>query len=215
MEEKKDKVMYIQVPIAGRNYEEAKKEAQQRALIAENAGFYTLTPFQVVDDPDVPVSKAMGECIEELLKCDAILAHPWAERNRIGEEGDPYSKGCALELLAAAIYGIEIYELNDDGELELSTVVARNVAAEVLYGLAEHLLMFMSKGGENSRYLAKGKLLHQAAMVAETMCQDDKMRAIYEIAGSLAELGKKITDREWGSTVLDRFADDMDVAPTI
>lgn len=190
MEEKKDKVMYIQVPIAGRNYEEAKKEASTRADLAENAGFDTVTPFQLVDDPNVPTSEAMGECIGRLLKCDAILAHPWAVRNRGGKEGKPYSKGCALELLAAAIYGIKIYELNDDGELELSTVVARKVTAEVLYELAEHLLMFMSSEEKHVSYLAKGSLLKQAEMVADIMCQDDKARTIHGIAGSIAELGK-------------------------
>lgn len=95
--------VYVQVPIAGRDYEEAKEEAIQRAFLVERVGFDTLMPFEVVDDPDVPVNKAMGECIEELLKCDAILAHPWAVRNRGVKEGAPYSKGCALELLAAAI----------------------------------------------------------------------------------------------------------------
>lgn len=191
MEEKKDKVMYIQVPIACRNYERAKEEASTRADLAENAGFDTVTPFQLVDDPDVPVSEAMGKCICGLLTCNAILAHPWAEKDRRGEEGKPYSKGCALELLAAAVYGIEIYELNDDGEPELSTVVAREVAAEVLYGLAEHLLAFISSVGEGMHYLAKGDLLRQAAMVADAMCRNGGMRKVYGIAGALAEFGEK------------------------
>lgn len=191
MEEKKDKVMYIQVPIACRNYERAKEEANNRADLAENAGFDTVTPFQLVDDPDVPVSKAMGECIGELLKCNAILAHPWAEKDRRGEEGKPYSKECALELLAAAVYGIEIYELNNDGELELSTVVARNVAAEVLYGLAEYLLVFMSAGGETMNYFAKGSMIQQAAMVADIMRQNDATRSVYKKARLLLALGEK------------------------
>ena len=190
MEEKKKRI-YVQVPIAGRDYEEAHNEAIQRAFIAENAGFDTVTPFQLVDDPDVPVSKAMGECIGELLKCNAILAHPWAEKDRRGEEGKPYSKGCALELLAAAVYGIEIYELNDYGVLEPSTVVARKVAAEVLYGLTELLWMFMSTEEKHVSYLAKGDLFKQAVMVATTMCKNDGARSVYEIAGSFVERLKK------------------------
>lgn len=192
MEEKKKKWMYIQVPVAGRDYDEAKKEALQRALIAENAGFRAMTPFDIVDDPGVPVHKAMGACVDRLLVCGAILAHPWAGRNRKGEEGAPYSKGCALELLAAAIYGVEIYELNDDGELEQATIIARKVAAEVLYDLAEHLLIFMSSGEKCLCYLAKGKLLRQATMVADVMVEDDAMKVIYEMAGTLVKTyGKK------------------------
>lgn len=191
MEEKKNKVMYIQVPIAGWDYEEAKKGADNLAYFAEEAGFDPVTPFEVVDDPNVPTSKAMGECIGRLLTCDAILAHPWAERDRRGEEGAPYSKGCALELFAAAIYGIEIYELNDDGELEPSTIIARKAVAEVLYDLAEHLLMFISTGGEYIGYHAKGNLLKQATMVADIMVTSDKMKEIHKLAGTLADLYSK------------------------
>lgn len=192
MEAKKKKWMYIQVPIAGRNYDEAKKYALQHALIAENAGFQAMVPFDVVNDPGVPVHKAMGACVDRLLTCDAILAHPWAERNRRGEEGAPYSKGCALELLAAAIYGVEIYELNDDGDLESATVIARKVAAEVLYDLAEHLLIFMSHGEKYIDYHAKGELLMQAAIVADVMIRYDKMKTIHMFAGMLADAyGKK------------------------
>ena len=192
MEEKKKKWMYIQVPIAGRNYDEAKKEALHRALIAEKAGFLAMTPFDAVNDPNAPTNKAMGKCIGELLSCNAILAHPWAERDRRGEEEAPYSKGCALELLAAAIYGVEIYELNDDGELVPATVIARKAAAGVLYDLAEHLLMFMSNGEESMEYHAKGSLLRQASMVADVMIRHDKMKAIHKLAGGLADAyGKK------------------------
>lgn len=192
MEEKKKKWMYVQVPIAGRDYEEAKMEVLRRAELVENAGFLAMTPFEVVNYPNAPTGEAMGKCIGELLSCDAILAHPWAERNRRGEEGAPYSKGCALELLAAAIYGVEIYELNDDGELEQATVIARKAAAEVLYDLAEHLLMFMSCGEKCLDYQAKGKLLKQATMVADAMVEDDAMKVIYEMEGTLVKTyGKK------------------------
>jgi hypothetical protein len=45
-------------------------------------------------------AEAMGDCITEVMSCDAIyLDHGWLQ-----------SKGCNLEYRAAKIYGLEIFE---------------------------------------------------------------------------------------------------------
>jgi len=104
--------LYIATPINGRkghSFQEKLNAAYDRicllkSLLRDNEMFegYELTStFDIHDDGIMPTeAEAMGDCIAEVLSCDAIyLDHGWLQ-----------SKGCRLEHSAAKIYGLRIYE---------------------------------------------------------------------------------------------------------
>lgn len=92
------KKLYISIPISGHDYIEQKTKAHKVACKLSKDGRVCLTPFDIVQDATTPYERAMGICIEELMKCQEIyFCKGWQN-----------SKGCQLEMQAALIYGLEI-----------------------------------------------------------------------------------------------------------
>lgn len=110
--------MYIQVPITGRDIEDARNEAKYLKQSVEMFGYEAVTPFDFGIPENATTPEAMGKCIEELLKCDAILIHDYACDVWTGLDEKVHSKGCRAEALVALSYGMKTYVLPDYGEPE-------------------------------------------------------------------------------------------------
>ncbi len=108
------KKMYVQVPVTGRDWDEACEEAKKLAAAVEMSGeWLALTPFDLSIEKTATPEVAMPRCIEALLMCDALLLHP---ANDGIEYGKPLpSRGCMLEALTAMTYDIPIYTMEADG----------------------------------------------------------------------------------------------------
>lgn len=103
--------LYIATPVNGRKGTDINDkivEAQHRIQILKQVlkddprfiGCVMVSTFDIHDVEDITEADAMGDCIAEVLTCDAIyLDHGWLQ-----------SRGCNLEYRAAKIYGLDIYE---------------------------------------------------------------------------------------------------------
>lgn len=92
------KKIYVSILISGHDYIEQKLKAHKVACKLSKDGWVCLTPFDIVQDATAPYERAMGACIEELMKCRKIyFCKGWQN-----------SKGCQLEMQTALIYGLEI-----------------------------------------------------------------------------------------------------------
>ena len=104
--------LYIATPInarQGRSLEYKLLAAEQRILtlkqvLKDDPMFEDydemVSTFDIQDSSELTEAEAMGNCIAEVLECDAIyLDHGWLQ-----------SKGCNLEYRAAKIYGLEIFQ---------------------------------------------------------------------------------------------------------
>lgn len=90
--------LYISIPITGHDYETQKEKALKLKAELFDGKTDAITPFDIVADPKTDYATAMGMCVQELLKCDAIyLCDGWEE-----------SKGCKAELSLANIYGLNV-----------------------------------------------------------------------------------------------------------
>lgn len=97
------KKIYVSIPITGENYNDQRNHAFIAATNLAQKGYDVITPFDIVSDCTTPYDKAMGKCIEELLKCDAIyMCIGWEQ-----------SKGCKAELQTALIYGLKVITENN------------------------------------------------------------------------------------------------------
>lgn len=103
--------MYIATPINGRpglTLEDKLAAARQRIDVLKKiirdderfSGYELTSTFDIAHGEGEGEAEAMGRCIEEVMKSDAIYAD-------IGWEN---SKGCRLEIFAARLYGKKIYE---------------------------------------------------------------------------------------------------------
>lgn len=96
MEKKKN--MYLSLPITGRKIEKVKEYAKKIKAIWVEKGFDVVTPFEVVQEDNMPYEYCMGKDITALLMCDGIiLCHDWFS-----------SKGCRAECSVAQIYGKQL-----------------------------------------------------------------------------------------------------------
>lgn len=87
--------IYISLPITGHDIEEVEASCIWAAGVIQAKGHTPVSPLDVSPDPDATYPEHMGNDIEALLNCDAVLFMP-------GWRG---SKGCRLERQAALIYG--------------------------------------------------------------------------------------------------------------
>lgn len=112
------KKMYVQVPVTGRDWDEACEEAKKLAAAVEMSGeWLAVTPFDLGIEKTATPEVAMPRCIEALLMCDALLLHP---ANGGAEYGKPLpSRGCMAEALTAMTYGMPIYTMEADGLEEM------------------------------------------------------------------------------------------------
>lgn len=92
------KKIYIILPISGRDMEDVESDCKSASAQIEKHGFKAVSTLEVSSDPKASYAEHIGRDITALLECDAVLVLPgWVE-----------SKGCALEMEAARIYGKKI-----------------------------------------------------------------------------------------------------------
>ena len=110
--------MYVQVPVTGRDWDEACEEAKKLAAAVEMSGeWLAVTPFDLDIKETATPEVAMPRCIETLLMCDALLLHP---ANGDAGYGKPLpSRGCMVEALTAMTYDIPVYTMAADGLEEM------------------------------------------------------------------------------------------------
>lgn len=94
--------VYISLPITGQDPDETEAQAIFAAGVLEKKGHTYVSPLEICD-PDWDYNTCMGECVKQLLQCDAMVVL----------EGWSCSKGCRLEAEAADIYGITLYKSLD------------------------------------------------------------------------------------------------------
>ena len=91
--------IYISLPITGHDIEEVEASCIYASGVIQAKGHTPVSPLDISPDPDATYSEHMGNDIEALLNCDAVL---FMENWRT-------SKGCRLENAAAEIYDKEIF----------------------------------------------------------------------------------------------------------
>ena len=91
--------IYISLPITGHDIEEVEASCIYASGVIQAKGHIPVSPFDVSPDPDVDYAEHMGNDIEALLECDAVL---FMENWRT-------SKGCRLENAAAEIYDKQVF----------------------------------------------------------------------------------------------------------
>lgn len=95
--------IYISLPITGHDIEEVEASCIYASGVIQAKGHTPVSPLDVSPDPDATYAEHMGNDIEALLCCDAVLfLDDWRT-----------SKGCRLEHEAANIYGkVAFYSLD-------------------------------------------------------------------------------------------------------
>lgn len=91
--------IYISLPITGHDIEEVEASCIYASGVIQAKGHTPVSPLDVSPDPDATYAKHMGNDIEALLCCDAVLFL----------DGWRTSKGCRLEHEAANIYDKETF----------------------------------------------------------------------------------------------------------
>lgn len=94
MKEKKQKKVYISLPITGHeNLAKLRAEVRQKEL--RQKGFDPVIPFDASPDSNASYAEHLGKDIQALLECDAVyFCRGWQD-----------SKGCQTEYEVAKIYG--------------------------------------------------------------------------------------------------------------
>lgn len=91
--------IYISLPITGHDIEEVEASCIYASGVIQAKGHTPVSPLYVSPDPDADYAEHMGNDIEALLNCDAVLFMPdWRT-----------SKGCRLENAAADIYDKQVF----------------------------------------------------------------------------------------------------------
>lgn len=91
--------IYISLPITGHDIEEVEASCIYASGVIQAKGHTPVSPLDVSPDPDATYAEHMGNDIEALLCCDAVLFL----------DGWRTSKGCRLEHEAANIYDKETF----------------------------------------------------------------------------------------------------------
>lgn len=86
--------IYISLPITGHDIEKVEASCIYASGVIQAKGHTPVSPLDVSPDPDATYAEHMGNDIEALLCCDAVLFL----------DGWRTSKGCRLENAAAEIY---------------------------------------------------------------------------------------------------------------
>lgn len=95
--------IYISLPITGQDIEEVEASCIYASGVIQAKGHTPVSPLDVSPDPDATYAEHMGNDIEALLYCDAVLFL----------DGWRTSKGCRLEHEAAIIYDkVAFYSLD-------------------------------------------------------------------------------------------------------
>ena len=91
--------IYISLPITGHDIEEVEASCIYASGVIQAKGHTPVSPLDISPDPDADYAEHMGNDIEALLCCDAVLfMENWST-----------SKGCRLENAAAEIYDKQVF----------------------------------------------------------------------------------------------------------
>lgn len=103
--------IYISLPITGRDIDQVRADIKSASDVIKGKGHVPVSPLDEAVNPDLSAnySRLLGNDIEALLACDAILCLP----------GHETSKGCDVEKHAAGVYSKRIF-------LDAGEIPARN-----------------------------------------------------------------------------------------
>lgn len=181
--------VYVQVPVSGRNFEEALKECDERCTDIAAKGHDAVNPLRVLDLPrDTASQEAIGRCIALLMTCDAIYVHPNVTEP---ENREDISAGCLAEASAALAYGLKfIWDgKHDDGSLDAAEesgdiCAEQMVATTALYKVTPTALILRNRPGDKFGSSIWGNSITIAEMIAAKR----KNEKIYDKVFRLAEL---------------------------
>lgn len=191
--------VYVQVPVTGRPWAEALREADARCRAVEAAGHVAVNPLRLVHNeangaPETmaptreATARAMGRCVEAMLGCDALLLHPAASDTGEDPKEIRYSKGCRTEALAAITYGLRVLTLSPEGAIREDTgryerfrVVTKSLALA-----ADGFLCIADRGGYTSSCVY-GTTLSIASAIANEMRSNKHIRMLLKLAQSVRE----------------------------
>ena len=191
--------VYVQVPVTGREWKEALREADALSEKVTDAGHEAVNPLRLMDNgqsgaPETiapsasATARAMGRSVEALLGCDALLLHPAATDTRECPTEVRYSKGCRTEALAAITYGLRVLTLSEEGRLEEDTTRFRRASVVMCsLGMVSDGYLAVADRGEHSGSSVFGKTMDLAATLANEMANHPPVRRIVRLATTMVE----------------------------
>lgn len=179
--------VYVQVPVTGRNFEEALRECDERCTVIAAKGHEAVNPLRVLDLPrETPSREAIGKCVALLMTCDAIYAHPNVTNPF---EKEKISAGCLAEACAALAYGLKfIYDLyGNDGSVEPTKecddeCAEQLVAATAMYKVTPSCLILRDRNGDEFGSSIWGNAISIAMMFSAMINRNGEFKKIFEIA---------------------------------
>ena len=183
--------VYVQVPVTGRDFEEALRECDERCTTIAAKGHDAVNPLRALDLPrETPSREAIGKCIALLMTCDAIYAHPNVTDQKNKED---ISAGCLAEACAALAYGLKfIYDFNhDDGQVEVAAecgdaCAEQLVASMALYKVTPSGLILRDREGDKFGSSIWGSVFSISVMLAGKINNDKDYKKIFDIAQMMA-----------------------------
>lgn len=179
--------IYVQVPVSGRNFEEALKECDERCTDIATKGHDAVNPLRVLDLPrDTASREAIGRCIALLMTCDAIYVHP-----NVTEPGsqEDLSAGCLAEACAALAYDLKFIWDNKhaDGSLDAAEesgdrCAEQLVATTALYKVTPTGLILRDRPGNNFGSSIWGDPIKIAEMIAAKRVNNADYKKVFRLA---------------------------------
>ena len=191
--------VYVQVPVTGREWKEALREADALSEKVVAAGHEAVNPLRLMDNGQLEApetiapsasetARAMGRSVEALLGCDALLLHPAAADTKECSTEVRYSKGCRTEALAAITYGLRVLVLSEEGRLEedatrfhRASVVMRSL------GMVSDAYLAFVDCEERSVSAMFGKTMVLATTLANEMANYPPVRQIVKLATAMSD----------------------------
>lgn len=179
--------VYVQVPVSGRNFEEALKECDKRCMDIATKGHDAVNPLRVLDLPrDTASREAIGRCIALLMTCDAIYVHPNATEP--GSQED-ISAGCLAEAHAALAYDLKFIWDNKhaDGRVDFAiecddACAEQLVATTAMYKVTPTALILRDRIGDKFGSSYWGNLITMAEMIAAKRVNDENYENVFRMA---------------------------------
>lgn len=187
--------VYVQVPVTGRNFEEALRECDERCTTIAAKGHDAVNPLRVLDLPLETTSReAIGKCVALLMTCDAIYAHPNVTNP---EDKKDISSGCLAEACAALAYGLKfIYDhYGDDGNLDVAkecddAYAEQLVATTGMYKVTPTCLILRDRPGDKFGSSIWGNAFNIAMMISAKINQGGEIKRVFEIAQLMININK-------------------------
>ena len=179
--------VYVQVPVSGRDFEEALRECDERCTEIVAKGHEAVNPLRVLDLPRETASReAIGKCVALLMTCDAIYAHPNVTNP---EDKKDISAGCLAEACAALAYGLKfIYDTNhDDGQVDVAAECGdagaeQLVASTALYKVTPSGLILRDREGDKFGGSLWGNAFNISMMLSTKIKQGGEFKKVFKIA---------------------------------